>query len=704
MKQKKKTRFSLGKKAVLLIILLALLLSIVAVAVCAVSFNRATDRNYRKAATELAATISTVVDPEQVMDLRRKVSAVYNSTENKVGSEDMDSPYYLDYLQKFQHVKTTSSYRALYETLRGIQEVNDVESVYILYVDEATRATVYLVDASDDPCEPGNFDPVYEQNAAVVDHPEVGFPAYITNTEAYGWLVSAGVPIHTDDGIVAAYAFVDISMNDIKANQQTFFTSLLLLLAILTAVLCVVFALGINAAMVRPVNRLAEAARRYYDEEVEAGEGRNSFANLNVRTGDEIEELSHAMQQMEQDMNQYIRNLTAVTAEKERIGAELNVATQIQADMLPRIFPAFPDRNEFDIYATMTPAKEVGGDFYDFFLIDRDHLGLVMADVSGKGVPAALFMVIAKTLIKNRAQMGGGPAEILRDVNEQLCEGNDAGLFVTVWLAILEISTGKGLAANAGHEHPALRRGDGTYEMVKYRHSPAVATMDGVRFREHAFQLEPGDSLFVYTDGVAEATNAGMELFGEERTLEALNREPGASPYRLLENMKTSIDEFVGDAMQFDDITMLCLHYFGPDASAGQDTLRVPAEDGRLYEVLDFVEERLRAGGCPQAVILRLQVVVEELFVNVAHYAYPQGKGEAEIIITVRSGNAVLTLVDSGVPYDPLAKPDPDVTLSADERPIGGLGIFMVKKFVDDIRYEYQKGQNIVTVKKRFGQ
>ena len=229
-----------------------------------------------------------------------------------------------------------------------------------------------------------------------------------------------------------------------------------------------------------------------------------------------------------------------------------------------RIFPPFPDRTEFDIYATMDPAKEVGGDFYDFFLIDDDHLALVMADVSGKGVPAALFMVIAKTLIKNRALMGGSPGEILAYVNDQLCEGNDAGLFVTVWLAILEISTGKGMAANAGHEHPALRRGDGTYELVKYRHSPAVATLEGIRFREHEFQLEPGDSLFVYTDGVAEATDANNELFGEERTLAALNRDPAASPKDLLANVKEGIDTFVGDAMQFDDITMLGLHYFGP--------------------------------------------------------------------------------------------------------------------------------------------
>ena len=261
---------------------------------------------------------------------------------------------------------------------------------------------------------------------------------------------------------------------------------------------------------------------------------------------------------------QTVHTQADITARSARIETELDLAQEIQTSMLPCIFPAFPEHKDIELYAFNIPAREVGGDFYDYFRIDDDRVALVMADVSGKGVPAALFMVIAKPLIKNRALMGGSPGEILAYVNDQLCEGNDAGLFVTVWLAILEISTGKGMAANAGHEHPALRRGDGTYELVKYRHSPAVATLEGIRFREHEFQMESGDSLFVYTDGVAEATDANNELFGEERTLAALNRDPAASPKDLLANVKEGIDTFVGDAMQFDDITMLGLHYFGP--------------------------------------------------------------------------------------------------------------------------------------------
>ena len=303
---------------------------------------------------------------------------------------------------------------------------------------------------------------------------------------------------------------------------------------------------------------------------VQYAETKNPAIAANIREqekgNDEIRSLSDHFGDMITELEDYMVNLQKVTAEKERIGAELDLATQIQADMLPRIFPPFPDPKEFDLYASMDPAKEVGGDFYDFFLVDQDHIALVVADVSGKGVPAALFMVIAKTLIKNRTLMGGSPGEILHDVNNQLCEGNEAKMFVTVWLAIIEISTGKGIAANAGHEHPALKRKDGSFELIKYRHSLVVAAMEGIPFRDHEFELHPGDVLIQYTDGVSEATDIQEELFGEERILNALNKNPVSDPKKLLSGLREEIDEFVGQAPQFDDLTMLGFYYKGKDA------------------------------------------------------------------------------------------------------------------------------------------
>ena len=249
----------------------------------------------------------------------------------------------------------------------------------------------------------------------------------------------------------------------------------------------------------------------------------------------------------------------ADSAARQRIETELNVATQIQADMLPRIFPAFPERREFDIYASMTPAKEVGGDFYDFFLVDRDRLAMVIADVSGKGVPAALFMVIAKTLLKNAVQMGLSPKDALEKVNDQLCENNEAEMFVTVWLGVYEISTGKLTAANAGHEYPAIRRDGGTFELWKDQHGFVLAGMENVRYREYELELGVGDTLFVYTDGVPEATDEANGLYGTGRMLAALNQRPDLGAEELLQQVKADIDRFVGAAPQFDDITMLAI-------------------------------------------------------------------------------------------------------------------------------------------------
>ena len=245
------------------------------------------------------------------------------------------------------------------------------------------------------------------------------------------------------------------------------------------------------------------------------------------------------------------------SAARQRIETELNVATQIQADMLPSIFPAFPGRPEFDIYAGMTPAKEVGGDFYAFFLVDDDHLAIDIADVSGKGVPAALFMVIAKTLLKNAVQMGLSPREALEKVNNQLCENNQAEMFVTVWLGVYEISTGRLTAANAGHEYPAIRRAGGKFELFKDRHGFVLAGMENTRYQEYELELGVGDTLFVYTDGVAEATDGADTLYGTDRMLEALNQNGLPGPEELLRQLKADIDRFVGQAPQFDDITML---------------------------------------------------------------------------------------------------------------------------------------------------
>lgn len=252
-------------------------------------------------------------------------------------------------------------------------------------------------------------------------------------------------------------------------------------------------------------------------------------------------------------------------AEQERISSELHMANRIQTSTLPHDFPPFPDRKEFDLYAVMEPARQVGGDFYDFFLIDDDHLCLVIADVSGKGIPAALFMMVSKAIIKSFAAMGQSAGQILTKTNERLCANNQLDMFVTVWLGILEISTGKLTAANAGHEYPVVRRDGGPFELLKDKHGFVIGGMEGLRYKEYELVLSPADKIFLYTDGVPEATNADQQMFGTERMIEALNTDADAAPQEALAAVRKAVNDFVGDAEQFDDLTMLCVEYKGQE-------------------------------------------------------------------------------------------------------------------------------------------
>jgi sigma-B regulation protein RsbU (phosphoserine phosphatase) len=260
---------------------------------------------------------------------------------------------------------------------------------------------------------------------------------------------------------------------------------------------------------------------------------------------------------------EYLETVKRVTAEKERIGTELTLATQIQSAMLPHIVPAFPDRTDFDIIGSMDPAKEVGGDFFDYYLVDPDHLCMVMADVSGKGVPAALFMMACKIILQSMAMLGQSPAEILKKTNEAICPSNEAEMFVTVWIGMLELSTGKLTCANAGHEYPVFKRPGGRFELYKDKHGIVVGGMEGVKYKDYEVQLYPGSKIFVYTDGVPEATNSETVLYGVERMTEAINKLTEKNPEGVLVGMREAVDDFVKEAEQFDDLTMLCLEYKG---------------------------------------------------------------------------------------------------------------------------------------------
>ncbi len=341
--------------------------------------------------------------------------------------------------------------------------------------------------------------------------------------------------------------------------------------------------------------RRTEKTIKEYEKEKDVPKTKENLAM--ITPNNEVESLAEGFSSMVDELGRYVEEVRKIAADKERIETELNVATKIQADMLPSVFPPFPDRTEFDLYATMDPAKEVGGDFYDFYFIDDDHICLTIADVSGKGVPAALFMVISKTLLHSRVLMGGLPSEILYDVNNRLCENNDLGYFVTIWLAIIDLRTGEGISANAGHEHPAIRPAGKQYEFRVYPHSPAVGLMEEMRFKDRKFKLNPGDRIFVYTDGVPEATNKDKHLFEGDRLKEALDSSDYRDPENVCNTVQKYIDEFVDGAEQFDDITMLTFLYKGSGDKtepAEQNAAETPADSVGQTEIKEEVKEEVK--------------------------------------------------------------------------------------------------------------
>ncbi len=417
---------------------------------------------------------------------------------------------------------------------------------------------------------------------------------------------------------------------------------------------------------------------------------------VSVSSNEEFKSLSNGINAMVDTLKKLIN------AEKTRIDNELKFARQIQLSSLPNQFPPYPDRKEFEIYATIYTAKEVGGDFYDFFLVDDDNLAILIADVSGKGIPASLFMMNVKTLIKSLTSTGMSLEDVFYEANTRLCENNDAGMFVTVWMGILQISTGKLTFVNAGHNKPLIKRANSGYEYINSNTNFILAGMENIKFKAQQMQLYVGDKIYLYTDGVTEALNTNKELFGEtelKNTLNSFNEKTSVT--QTLIDIKKRLDIFMGTEEQADDITMLALEYMGDNKN--MDEITVSANIENLNEVLEFIRNSLQENNCELKTQMQIEVAVEEIFVNIANYAYNPDVGNTTIRCEISKDplQVIIQFLDSGKQYNPLNLKTPDISLDADERQIGGLGVFMVKQNMDSIDYEYIDGKNILTIKKK---
>jgi len=463
-------------------------------------------------------------------------------------------------------------------------------------------------------------------------------------------------------------------------------------------------ALGIAWSITRPLQLLAKATERLATGDFDAALPR-------VRRHDEVAQLAEAFEQMRRDLRHYIADLTATTAVKERMAGELSAAREIQMSIVPKLFPPLPNRPDIDLYAMLIPAQEVGGDLYDFALLDDEHLYIAIGDVSGKGIPASLLMAVGKTLMKSSVQTMRTPGRALAHVNHELAEDNETCMFITMFCGILNLKTGEFIYANAGHNPPLLARLDGSIEALDERPSPALGACLGAVYQNHSRRLNPGDLLVLYTDGVTEAMSPTYEMFGDDGLLDFVRREAHLDAKPLLENMALAVHAHAAGAAQSDDITALVVRW-----RATMGILEAPVEvvscppdsvlnlRNSLEEfplLVAWIEEQGSILELPPVLITNLNLALEEWVVNVIQYGYTDAlEHRIELRLWRDAAEVRVVIEDDGRPFDPTAQAVPDTSLPVTERPIGGLGIHFIRKTMDRFTYRRDEGRNIVTLVK----
>lgn len=553
------------KRSSRLALKLALGIAVLGVLICMVSsvvgyhqYKATIEKQYNTTAYQCANVALSYVGKEKLKEYAEAANAFRRG---ELGKEELDK------------LAAENEYKQTKEKIEALRENMGANDVFLFVLDtneltsysgtkENWNPICYIFDSYTVPeysytlGDIGSFNPDYIEELNTIAVTGNRSDNYFFSDGDYGYNTAAIEPVLDENGRTFAMAAVEIPMVTLQTALRQYLIYAVLVTVGIIVLFMLIYMIYLYCFVVRPINQIAQGTEAFVKNNNHMPE-----QLLRIKTHDEIQTLAESFIKMEKDIVEYTENLTAITAEKERVNTELSVATRIQANMLPSIFPAFPERKEIDIYATMNPAKEVGGDFYDFFMVDERHLAIVMADVSGKGVPAALFMVIGKTLIKDHTQSGKDLGEVFTEVNELLCESNSEGLFITAFEGVLDLASGEFRFVNAGHEIPYICKKGCKFEPYKIRAGFVLAGMEGMRYKCGEMRLDVGDKIFQYTDGVTEATNANNELYGMERLTDILGENSALSPTELLPKVKEDIDRFVGEAPQFDDITMLCLEY-----------------------------------------------------------------------------------------------------------------------------------------------
>ena len=653
------------------IIILILIVTFVIEILSFTIFSRSIIGMYKKDGEQVAKEILTKINT--------------NNFDNYL-KEEKEEEYYNDYMK-----------------LILLGQMKEVSRIYIIQVDDKFEECTYIFDAV-------NIDTaVYDvgekakinskrykrklKNLYSMKRPKENYMKRSSKNAEDSYFTTL-VPVRKADGEIVGILGIQYSIKKLVVSGVSFsiWSSLITILIII--VISILVYRFFRKNIVLPIIDICDESKRFASENTIVKEKmlEEKLIEENSKIT-EIRELAQSIDKMECDTIKYIDNLNAATKERERVGTELKLASAIQKSMLAN---DLSNSSSFNISATMMPAKEVGGDFYDFYMIDDNHLALVIADVAGKGIPAALFMMITKVLLKTRMSISLTPAEVLTVVNKEIYKNNQTNMFITVWLGVLELSTGTLTFSNAGHEDIAIYRDNKKFTIHKKKHGIVLGAFEDYEYKNYHLKLNSRDKLFLYTDGVVEAMNKDGTMFGIERMLEALNKSKDDKVGEILTNVQVDVDKFVGEATQFDDLTMLAIEYIGVNKEM-KETFKAKKEE--LEKVLSFVNEASEDYLNPKF-IPKIDLAVEEIFINIVKYAYNGGDGDVDIEVKATDNKVVISFEDTGVAFNPLEIEEADVTLPIEEREIGGLGIYMVRKIMDNVEYMYKENRNVLVIEK----
>ena len=550
-----KKAFRLTPVVIAIIAILSLTLTGASLLVAYHYFIASASNIYEEMDRNITAAALSAADPEAMNYLAHETYSIYKSIENPKELFQNDPEAYYRY---FADLQNSEEYQDTVYHLNDVRIGTSSTALSYVILMPGEDYCIYIIDASLDNIIP--LGAIYEiPTQQYVDQPNKEFDSYISESKTYGKVHTDGFPCCTFEADeIYSYILSDIPVQSVFDRAHEFIFRALGICLLITLVIGAALYFALNRHVLNPLKNITKASKKFVTSYRE-NQGLNVFEDIYSGWILELQDLTASLNSMEKDMNTYVGDLEVLTEEKTRLSTELKLAESIQTDMLPSIFPAFPSRSEFDLFASMDPAREVGGDFYDFFLVDQNHLALIIADVSGKGIPAALFMMMSKIIVKNYVMLGISPAEVLARVNDTICQNNKNDMFVTIWLGILDIPKGIMTCANAGHEYPIFRKAGGSFEVIKDPHGLVIGSMPGMKYREYEIEFGNEDTLFVYTDGLPEATDNSNQLFGIDRIVETLNQNPDRKPEELLNDMNTAVDTFLQGAPQFDDLTMLAI-------------------------------------------------------------------------------------------------------------------------------------------------